>query len=126
MFNLLHFVSRAQITVTTCSCGGNGESINCAGHKIELHKLKHTGIIESGQVKMLNAKKNRINGIFSLPTYQFQRVQILQHQQVRGLPLQKRYHVFFEELQKVNRIIHRVLKLQKDSGDGIRCVEKSS
>ena len=46
MFNLLHFASRAQITLTTCNFGGNGESINCAGHKIELHKLKHTGIIK--------------------------------------------------------------------------------
>ena len=71
-------------------------------------------------------KKTRSNEISSSSTFQFQRGRTLQHQQVRGLPLQKKYHVFSEELQKANRIIRRVLKLQKDSGDGTRYVEKSS
>ena len=51
MFNPSHFASRAQISLTTCNFGGFGENINCAGHKIELHSLKHTEILKSGQVK---------------------------------------------------------------------------
>ena len=113
MFNLSHFASRAQITLTTCSCGGNSESINCAGHKIELHKLKHTGIIESGQVK-------------KQITFQFQRGRTLQHRQVRGLPLQKKYHVFSEEGQKANRTKYTELLLPLDSDDELMCEEKSS
>ena len=114
MFNLSHFASRAQINLATCSFGGNSENINCAGHKIELHKLNHTGKIKSGQVR-----KKQI-------TFQFQKGQILQHQQVRGLPLRKKYHAFFEEEQKANQTKCRVLKLQKDSDDELMCEEKSS
>ena len=94
MFNLLHFVSRAQISFATSSCSGISEGLSCAGHKIELHKLNHIGIIESGQVKKITFTKPLLSSPVKLQALE----KALRTLDCRRQPLQDRRRVLEEPL----------------------------